>query len=81
MDHHSQGKTRFYFLRVRKYRERVVKKLPLEVHNTKAVSKVQVINYEIVVNFFHVNHNLTLYSAIVHKFTRIYPICSTYEQT
>ena len=43
--------------------------------------KVQVNNYEIVVNFFHIGHNLTWYSAIVHKFTRIYPVCSTYELT
>ena len=34
---------------------------------------VQVNNYEIVLNFFHISHNLTLYSAIVQKFTRIYP--------
>ena len=32
-------------------------------------------------NFFHISHNLTWYSAIVHKFTRIYPVCSTYELT
>ena len=38
-------------------------------------------NYEIVVNFFHISHNLTWYSAIVHTFTRIYPVCSTYELT
>ena len=44
-------------------------------------SIVQVNNYEIVVNFFHISHNLTWYSAIVHKFTRIYPVCSTYELT
>ena len=40
---------------------------------------VQVNNYEIVVTFFHIIHNLTWYSTIVHKFTRIYPFCSTYE--
>ena len=40
---------------------------------------VQVNNYEIVVIFFHISHNLTGYSAIVHKCTRIYPVCSTYE--
>ena len=34
-----------------------------------------------VINFFHISHNLTWYSAIVHKFTRIYPVCSTYELT
>ena len=44
-------------------------------------SEVQVNNYEIVVNLFHISHNLTWYSAIVHKFTRIYPVCSTYELT
>ena len=42
---------------------------------------VQVNNSEIVVNFFHISHNLTRYSAIVHKFTRIYLIWSTYELT
>ena len=42
---------------------------------------IQVNNYEIVVNIFHISHNLTWYSAIVHKFTRIYPVCSTYELT
>ena len=30
---------------------------------------------------YHISHNLTWYSAIVHKFTRIYPVCSTYELT
>ena len=33
---------------------------------------VQLNNFEIVVNFFHISHNLTWYSAIVHKFTRLY---------
>ena len=42
---------------------------------------IQVNNYEIVVNFFHISHNLTWYSAIVHKFTTIYTVCSTYELT
>ena len=42
---------------------------------------VQVNNNEIVKNFLHISHNLTWYSAIVHKFTRIYPVCSTYELT
>jgi hypothetical protein len=42
---------------------------------------IQVNNYEIVINFFHISHNLTWYSAIVHKFTRIYPVWSTYEPT
>ena len=44
-------------------------------------SILQVNNYDIVVKFFHNSHNLTWYSAIVHKFTRINPICSTYELT
>ena len=30
---------------------------------------------------FHSSHNMTWYSAIVHRFTRFYPICSTYELT
>ena len=42
---------------------------------------IQVNNYEIVVNFFQISHNLTWYSAIVHTFTRIYPVCSNYELT
>ena len=42
---------------------------------------LQVNNYEIIVKFFHIGHNLTWYSAIVHKFTRIYPVCSTTEVT
>ena len=42
---------------------------------------VQVNDYEIVVKKFHISHNLTRYSAIVHKFTRIYPVWSTYEVT
>ena len=29
----------------------------------------------------HISHNLTWYLSIVHKFTRIYPFCSTYELT
>ena len=44
-------------------------------------SVVQVNNYEIIVNFFHISHNLTWYSAIVHKFTRILPVRSYYELT
>ena len=45
-------------------------------------SIVQVNNYEIVVKFFHISHNLTWCSAIVHtEFTRIHPVCSTYELT
>ena len=42
---------------------------------------LQVNDYEIVVKFFHISQNLTWYSAIVPKFTRIYPVCSTYELT
>ena len=45
------------------------------------VNKVQVNNYEIVVKFFHISHKLTWYSAIVHEFTRIYQVCSTYDLT
>ena len=37
---------------------------------------IQVNNYEVVLNFFHIRHNLTWYSTIVHKFARIYPVCS-----
>ena len=42
---------------------------------------VHVNNHEIVAKFFHISHNLTLYSKIVHKFTRILTVCSTYELT
>ena len=42
---------------------------------------IQVNNYEMVVIFFHISHNLTWYSTIAHKFTRIYPVFSTYELT
>ena len=42
---------------------------------------LQVTNYEMVVNLFQTSHNLTWYSASVHKFTSIYPVCSTYELT
>ena len=51
------------------------------VTSCNALGSIQVNNYEIVVNFFHISHNLTRYSAIVHKFTRIYLVCSTYELT
>ena len=47
----------------------------------KILPFVQVKNCEIVVKFFHISHNLTWYSAIAQKFTRIYPVCSTYELT
>ena len=43
------------------------------------IKTIQGNNYEIVINFFHISHNLTWYSTIVNKFTRIYPVCSTYE--
>ena len=43
---------------------------------------IQVNFYKIAVSFFYKSHALTCYcSAIVHKFTRIYPVCSTYELT
>ena len=45
----------------------------------KETFSLQVDNYEIIVNFFQSSHDLTWYSAIVHKSTRIYPVCSTYE--
>ena len=40
----------------------------------KITSQVQVDNYEIVINFFHIIHNLTWCSAIEHKFTWIYSL-------
>ena len=49
---------------------------PFPVVKTKYL---QVNDYEIVVIFFRISHNFTWYSASVHKFTRIYPVCSTYE--
>ena len=45
------------------------------------IQALQVNTYEIVVKIFHISHNLTWYSAIVHKCTRIYPVCSNYELT
>ena len=42
---------------------------------------LQVNNYEIVIKFFDLSHNLTWYSTIVHKNTRFYQVCSTYELT
>ena len=43
---------------------------------------IQVNIYKIAISFFHKSHELTCYcSAIVHKFTRIYPVWSTYELT
>ena len=51
----------------------------LELYCILTTYLVQINNYEIVVNFFHISHNLTWYSAIVHRFTRIYPVCLTYE--
>ena len=43
---------------------------------------VQVNDYEIDVNFFHINHKLTFYClAIVHEFIIIYSVCSTYKLT
>ena len=37
----------------------------------RILNMIKVNNYEIVMNFFYIRHNLTWYSAIVHKFTRI----------
>ena len=42
---------------------------------------VQVNNYEIVEDFLYFSHKLTCHSAIVHKFTRIYTVCSTTSRT
>ena len=50
------------------------------IYNT-CKKNIQVDYYEIVKLFFHIRHNLTWYSAIVHKFTRIYLVCSTYDKT
>ena len=50
------------------------------LHKSAYLLGLLVNNYEIFINFFHISHNLTWYSAIVH-FTRIYPICWTYELT
>ena len=47
----------------------------------KKVDILQVNNYEIVVKCFGISHNLTWYSVIVYKFTRIYQVCSTHEMT
>ena len=42
---------------------------------------LQVNNYEIVIKFFHISHDLTWYSEIAQRFTRISKFCSTYEVT
>ena len=42
---------------------------------------IQVNNYKIVEKIFHISHNLTWYSEIVQRFTRISKVCSTYELT
>ena len=55
--------------------------LPFSVFWTLEEHPVQVNNYEIVAKIFHVSHSLSWYSAIFHKFTRVYPVCSTYELT
>ena len=38
---------------------------------------IQANDYEIVVEFFNISHDLKWHSAIVHKFTKIYPVCSS----
>ena len=45
--------------------------------------RLQINDYEIVINSFisAFSHNLTGFSAIVHKFTKIYPVFSNYELT
>ena len=52
--------------------------IPGLVNFEKKTEYVQVNNYEIIVKIFNISHNLTWYSAIVHKFTRIYPDFSTW---
>ena len=49
--------------------------------NLSKLLQLQVNNHEIVIKKFQILHNLTWYSAIVHKFTRIYQVSSTYELT
>ena len=70
---------------VSKEQHREEKRDSISNKNTNNLSKqtllVQANNFEIVVIFFHISHNLTWYSAIVHKFTRVYQVCSTYELT
>ena len=45
----------------------------------KQAKYLQVNDYEIIIKFFHISHDVTWYSAIVHKFTIIHPVCSTYK--
>ena len=45
------------------------------------ICRLQVNDYEIVIKFFHISHNLTWYPEIVHKFTRISTVYSTHELT
>ena len=70
---------------VSKEQHREEKRDSISNKNTNNLSKqtllVQANNFEIVVIFFHISHNLTWYSAIVHKFTKIHPVCSTYQLT
>ena len=41
--------------------------------HSSLVIYLQVNNYEIVLKFFHISHNLKWNSAIIHKYIRIYP--------
>ena len=43
--------------------------------------ELQINNYEIVKTIFHISHNLTWYSKIVQRTTRISKFCSTHELT
>ena len=51
---------------------------PIRNYRLEKKKYVQVNKFEIVINLFHISHNLTWYSEIVHKFTRISKVCSTY---
>ena len=55
--------------------------LSKKIDKQNKFNSLQVNNYEIVGKFFLISHNLTWYSEIVHKFTRIYPVCLTYIWT
>ena len=66
-----------------RYSQKVKKNshLPLFIWHYLKASSYRLIIMRSSETFFHITQNLTWYSAIVHKFTRIYPVCSTIAQS
>ena len=58
----------------KKISKEIVSKVLLNPIPSRLCHMIQENNYEVVINFFHISHNLTWYSAIVQKFARIYPL-------